>query len=293
MSQLPHAGRGTHAFIERMTTRLPGVELRLGSDIGAIPGAIRELVENSERIPATAGAEIPGAEGAGMPLVSVIIPVYNGGAFLPEAIRNVQSQQYPAVEIIVVDDGSTEDIGAVVRALPTDVRFFTQDNAGAGAARNRGIRDSSGELVAFLDVDDLWPVGNLSALVHRLVEHPEADLVRGRAQVTRYTGAGEPGEYLGSPSESFPHYIGSGVYRRRAFETVGLFDPELRFGEDTDWYARARERGLRMLEVEEVTLFVRRHDGNMTRGKTLVELNQLRLFKKALDRKRLVSPSLD
>jgi glycosyltransferase involved in cell wall biosynthesis len=186
----------------------------------------------------------------------------------------------------VVDDGSTEDIASLVRGLPVDVRFFRQDNAGAGAARNRGIRHASGDFIAFLDVDDLWPAKNLAGLIDRLVEDPLADLVHGRAQVTRFTNVTEPGEYLGSPAETFPFYIGAGVYRRRAFERIGLFDPELRFGEDTDWFARAAEAGLRIIHVDEVSLYVRRHQGNMTRGKSLRELNQLRLFKKALDRRR-------
>ena len=153
-------------------------------------------------------------------------------------------------------------------------------------ARNRGIRDASGDFIAFLDVDDLWPEGNLGAMVDHLLANPGADVVRGRAQVTRYTSAVDPGEYLGNPAESFPHYIGAGVYRRRAFERVGLFDADLRFGEDTDWYTRAAEQQLAVLQLDEVTLFVRRHDGNMTRGKTIVEMNQLRLFKKMIDRRR-------
>jgi hypothetical protein len=123
-------------------------------------------------------------------------------------------------------------------------------------------------------------------MVDHLLAHPDVDVVRGRAQVTRYTTAGDAGEYLGNPAESFPHYIGAGLYRRRAFEKVGLFDADLRFAEDTDWYSRAAEKRLPILHVDEVTLFVRRHDGNMTRGKTIVELNQLRLFKKMLDRRR-------
>jgi glycosyltransferase involved in cell wall biosynthesis len=216
----------------------------------------------------------------------VVIPVYNGAAFIADAVRAAMRQDYPALEIIVVDDGSTEDIAAALRDVLVDVRLFRQENGGAASARNRGIRDASGDFIAFLDVDDLWPPGNLGAMVDHLLAHPEADVVRGRAQVTRYTSAGDPGEYLGNPAESFPHYIGAGLYRRRAFERVGLFDADLRFGEDTDWYTRAAESKLPVHRLDEVTLFVRRHEGNMTRGKTIVEMNQLRLFKKMIDRRR-------
>lgn len=290
MSQLPHAGRTTHEFINRMVATLPGFTLALGSDLTHVPAAIRAFVQRRPEELHALAASGRLSSAPVRPLVSVVIPVYNGAAFLADAIRNVLSQNYPALEIIVVDDGSTEDIRAALKALSVDVRLFRQENAGAASARNRGIRDASGDIIAFLDVDDLWPEGNLGALVDSLAAHPEADVVRGRAQVTRYINGTEPGEYLGNPAEAFPHYIGAGLYRRRAFETVGLFDPDLRYGEDTDWFTRAAEREITIHHLEEVTLFVRRHAGNITRGKSLVELNQLRLFKKTLDRRRAQEP---
>jgi glycosyltransferase involved in cell wall biosynthesis len=217
--------------------------------------------------------------------VSVVVPVYNGAHFLSAAVENILSQGYPSLEIIVVDDGSKDNLAEVVESLPVDVRFFPRENQGPAAARNHGIRDASGDLIAFLDVDDFWPEGNLPVMVERMEARPEIEVIHGRAQVVRETQ--ESGlEYMGSPAEAFPHYIGAGLYRRTAFEKVGLFDKDLRYGEDTDWFNRARETGLRVERVEEVTLFVRRHEGNMTRGKSLEELNTLVLFKKALDRQR-------
>lgn len=286
MSQLPHAGHDTHRFIERLVATVPGFSMRLGSDLGQLPSAIREFLSQPAPALRARASAAPAASTEARPLISVIIPVYNGAAFIADAVEAVARQDYPAVEIIVVDDGSTEDIAASLRPVPVDVRLFRQDNGGAASARNRGIRDASGDIIAFLDVDDLWPAANLTAMVDLLLAHPDVDVVRGRAQVTQYTTPGDPGQYLGNPAESFPYYIGAGVYRRRAFERVGLFDADLRFGEDTDWYARAAEMKLPILQLDEVTLFVRRHAGNMTRGKTIVELNQLRLFKKMIDRRR-------
>lgn len=286
LSQLPHAGHATHRFVERLVAAVPGFSIRLGTELDRMPRDIGEFLRSPMPALRARANATPVAAARARPLVSVIIPVYNGAAFIADAVRAVTRQDYSAFEIIVVDDGSTEDIAAALRDVPVDVRLFRQENAGAAAARNRGIRDASGDFIAFLDVDDLWPPGNLGAMVDHLLARPEVDVVRGRAQVTRYTTAVEPGEYLGNPAESFPHYIGAGVYRRRAFEQVGLFDADLRFGEDTDWYTRAAEKKLAILQLDEVTLFVRRHDGNMTRGKTIVELNQLRLFKKMIDRRR-------
>jgi hypothetical protein len=286
MSQLPHAGRRTYEFIERLIGQLPSLELVLGSACDRIPPVLAGLLATpSEHIEALSPRQTAAAD-TGTPLVSVIIPIYNGARFLPYAIANILGQNYPSLEIIVVDDGSTDDIDAVVEALSVDVRYFKQENSGAAAARNRGIKDASGDIIAFLDVDDLWPENNLAFLVDRLTQNPRCDLVRGFAQLMAVGPATGSFEYIGNPKESFPYYIGAGLYRRSAFQKVGLFDAELKFAEDTDWFTRAREKRLKIEQLEQVTLLVRRHDNNMTRGKSLVELNMLRVFKKALDRQR-------
>ncbi|MDP3175394.1 MAG: glycosyltransferase, partial [Phenylobacterium sp.] len=130
MSQLPHAGRKTHDFIGRLIAATPRQRIALGRDIPGVPRAIAALLADPNA--AQAAAEAPAAR---QPLVSVIVPVFNGAHFLPEAIASILAQQYPAVEIIVVDDGSSDDIEAAVRALPVDVRFFRQPNQGPSAAR--------------------------------------------------------------------------------------------------------------------------------------------------------------
>ena len=285
LSQLPHAGRFTHEFVHRLVASLPGLELRLGRDLNRIPAAIQNiLAQSSEELRAL---QPPSGMNAAQdaPLISVVIPIYNGARFLEEAVANVLAQQYPALELIVVDDGSTDDVAGAVAGLPVDVRYLRQENAGAAAARNRGIKDASGDLIAFLDVDDLWPVNNLRVLLDVLTRDAGADVAHGRGQLTQYVPGGT-GEYVGNPGESFPYYIGAGLYRRRAFEKVGLFDAELRYGEDSDWFNRAYECKLPIHELNEVTLFVRRHDNNMTRGKTLVERNLIRIVKKQLERRQ-------
>jgi glycosyltransferase involved in cell wall biosynthesis len=212
--------------------------------------------------------------------------VYNGARFLPEAIANILGQNYPSLEIIVVDDGSTDDIDAVVAALPVEVRYFKQENAGSAAARNRGIKDASAELIAFLDVDDLWPEKVLGQLVETLEQNPQYDVVRGFAQLMARDEKTGRFEYIGNPAASFQYSIGHGLYRRSAFQKVGLFDVGLKFGEDADWFNRAREKRLKIEQLDQVTLLVRRHDHNMTRGKSLVEVNTLRVLKKIVDRQR-------
>jgi glycosyltransferase involved in cell wall biosynthesis len=205
--------------------------------------------------------------------------------FLPGAVRSVLAQDYPSLDIIIVDDGSTEDVAAAARALPVDVRLFRQENAGPAAARNRGIREATGELLAFLDVDDEWPAGNLQHMSTVLRTSPGLDVVIGHNQLMRGDADGrEP--FVGNPLENFPWSIAAALFRREVFTKIGLFDETLRFGEDSDWFTRAEEAALVVERLPNISLLVRRHGGNMTRGKSMVELNQLRVLKKALDRQR-------
>lgn len=280
LAHLPRSGRRSQEFISRLCRALPRFELRLGRDLAAIPGAIKRFLAEVPEQPATEPA-LP----AVAPLISVIIPVFNGVRFLPGAVRCALEQGYPSLDIIVVDDGSTEDVVATARSLPVDVRLFRQDNAGPAAARNRGIREATGEMLAFLDVDDEWPAGNLRHMSSVLLTSG-LDVIIGHGQLMRDDADGGEQVFVGNPSESFPWYISAALFRREAFTKVGWFDETLRFGEDSDWFRRAAEAGLRVERLPNVSLLIRRHDGNMTRGKSIVELNTLRVFKKALDRQR-------
>ncbi len=280
LAQLPHAGLATHDFIGRLISKVPARTIVLSGDKEEIAGAIARLLADPPQDVAVSRAGVAGRT----PLMSVILPVHNGARFLRDAVNSILSQAWPRIEIIVVDDGSTDEIEQAVRELPVDVRFFRQNNRGASAARNRGYREAAGELIAFLDVDDLWPEGALDAMTARLLE-ADLDIVQGHGQTFRREAEGD--RLVGDPNEAFPYYIGAAVYRRSALETVGLFDESLTFSEDTDWFVRAREAALKIERLDQITLMVRRHETNMTRGKTMVELHALRVFKKVLDRRRM------
>ena len=226
------------------------------------------------------------------PLISVIMPVYNGEKFIKEAIDNILGQNYPALEIIVVDDGSTDNTKNIIDKLPVDIRYFPQTNDGPASARNKGIRDASGKYILFLDVDDLWPENNIHLLLNEIEKDKNLEVVRGYAQLMKTDEKGKM-EFIGNPRDSFPDYIGAGIYRREVFEKVGLYDPAMKFGEDADWFNRARELNIPMKRLDAVTLYVRRHGGNMTEGKSLLELNALKVFKKALDRQRNTGKNIE
>jgi hypothetical protein len=284
MAQLPHAGVHTEALVGAVLDKVPGLEVRPGASMTGIAAAVRKLLAD----PAGVCAALPDPAPANpRPLVSVIIPVFNGARFLPEAIASVMRQNYPALEIIVVDDGSQDAIEAAVAALPVAVRFFRLPcNLGPAAARNRGVAEASGAFIAFLDVDDLWTDHNLHTLVDALAANPGHGVALGPPQIVLQEGATGPLNYMGSPVETFPYYVQCGLFKREALQCVGRFDETLRYGEDLDWFKRAGEAGLRIAQVDQVSCLIRRHGGNTTFGKTLRNSNVLRVMKKAIERGR-------
>jgi len=182
--------------------------------------------------------------------VSVVIPTYNYGRFIAEAIRSVLEQTCMPSEIIVVDDGSTDETAAVVGAFGDTVRYIRQDHAGVCAARNRGVSESSGELIAFLDADDLWAPTNLE----KQVEKFESDEDIGLVHCAMREFDGETGEttrfYMEGTEDGVadnmllwegPVIVGPGggiTVSRKAFDHVGGFDIRMKVGEDWDFCYR-------------------------------------------------------
>jgi glycosyltransferase involved in cell wall biosynthesis len=221
------------------------------------------------------------------PLVSVVIPVFNGERFLREAVQSVLTQQYSPVEIIIVDDGSTDGTATVARSLPETVRYLHQTNKGPAAARNRGIEHAQGSLIAFADADDLWPAAKLELQLPYLIRDSTIEIVMGRVQQVLLSGSvnGQTqAEEVGEPA--FSVNLGCTVIRKSVFERAGLFDETMRYSEDVDWFMRAREGGVAIMTIDAVTLFYRQHEQSMTRGKSTSELNVLKALKRSLDRRR-------
>src|ERR1700678_803249 len=114
-----------------------------------------------------------------MPTISVIIPTYNRADLIGQALESALAQTHPADEIIVVDDGSTDDTERVVAQYAGQVRYMRQVNAGPSAARNRGIQAASGDFIALLDSDDLWVKDRLERQLAALTLHPGLDFIFG------------------------------------------------------------------------------------------------------------------
>jgi glycosyltransferase involved in cell wall biosynthesis len=221
-------------------------------------------------------------------LVSVIIPVYNGARFLGEAINNVLKQDYQPLEIIVVDDGSTDNTGKVAAKFQDVIHYIYQPNTGPSAARNCGLKAVQGEFITFLDVDDLWSEDKLKVQTDYLVNNPNIGIVQGLIQQMVLLDKNQESQPLFKPIYQPYQFInlGSAVYRKSVFKKIGFFDETLKYGEDVDWFIRAWENGVSKVVLEEVSLFYRKHNNNMTEGKNLVHLGFVRIFKKHLDRLR-------
>jgi glycosyltransferase involved in cell wall biosynthesis len=191
-----------------------------------------------------------------VPRVSVIVPVYNNRAQVREAVTSVLAQNLPGLEVVVVDDGSTDDSAGALHDLPVTV--IRQDNQGHPSARNTGLARASGELIGFLDSDDVLAPGGLSKLVAWLDARPEADIVGGRpAGIIDDAGRvlrtfeleteGAPERWLDldhyRAGRFFPVNVWLYVFRRRLFDRLGTFDPRIRFSDDLDLLLRILKEG--------------------------------------------------
>jgi len=222
--------------------------------------------------------------------VSTILPVYNGQAFLMEAIESILRQTLPVQEIILVDDGSTDDTAGIAAGYGSIIRYIYQTKAGPAAARNHGLRIAGGDVICFVDADDYWPSSKLEIQLGWLEREQKWDIVLGHIQRV-YMTENETG---GMIPVAFARpwaglLLGCGVYRRSVFDTIGFFNEELLFSEDWDWFMRAREAGIPILVIDDVTQFYRQHGSNMTNQSELGQRYMLQMLKNSLDRRRSTS----
>ena len=182
------------------------------------------------------------------PLVSAIIPTYNGAAFLASAIDSVLTQSYPAIECIVVDDGSSDDTPAIIAAFGSRIRHNRQANQGPARARNHGAQMAHGELISFLDDDDVWKPTKVERQVGKLAERPSAAVVYTAVEVIDAEGA--PLGIIPAPSRElafrntllmqWPHLAleQGALICRTAFTEVGGFDERLSTSDACDLACR-------------------------------------------------------
>lgn len=221
--------------------------------------------------------------------LSVIIPVFNGAAFLGDAIESVLVQDHDCLQVIVVDDGSTDDTATVAATFGERVLYQRQENAGAASARNRGLSMATGRFIAFLDADDLFMPEKFAQQLTRLDAHPECEIVIGLQQyesLERSDGEVVRIERPGNNPDGLSLQLGCALFRREVFDKVGHFNAALRYCDDWDWFLRAREMGVGILIHRDLVLRQRLHANNLTRQLDEAAKYQRLVFKLSLDRRR-------
>jgi len=224
-------------------------------------------------------------------LISCIVPVHNGERYLREALDSIVRQTYRPLEIIAVDDGSTDGTRAVIAAYGQDVRYVWQPNAGPAAARNCGLHTARADFLAFLDADDCWHPEKLARQMARFRARSELELCVTHLQNFRIPDVSEDearnrGHRLAT---ALPGYVTVTMLARRSlFERVGVFDTSLPQGEDIEWCIRALDHGAVTELLPDVLTHRRIHHGNLTRTLGPASRNEylLRIMKAHLDRRR-------
>ena len=220
------------------------------------------------------------------------MPAYNVAAYLAAAVESVAAQTWTDWEVIIVDDGSTDETGKVAERLAgsdTRVRVQHQRNGGISAARNRALLEARGEFIAILDSDDLWAPEYLSAQLRVFDEHPHVDVVTGNGW---FLGGRHDGEIARPypdirPQPTLATILGDetsifimSVFRRRVYERIGGFDEALRTNEDYDYWLRAALAGFQFHRNDTPLCYYRRRDDSISAVDVRMLAGILRVYAK-------------
>ncbi|MBR3396443.1 MAG: glycosyltransferase family 2 protein [Lachnospiraceae bacterium] len=202
-----------------------------------------------------------------MPKVSVLIPVFNGEKYLAEAIESVLNQTFKEFELIIVDDGSTDDSGIIAESYPS-VQYIRKQHSGVSDSRNAAVKNAAGEWIVFLDADDVLEPDALEKEMAFISSHPECDILFCKCR--NFTEL--PDEQLTERqkvllSAKMDNIIPGACIRKELFEKYGAFDTKYHYGEDTEWVTRLKLQGVDFSNCLDEDLYLRRiHNENISLG---------------------------
>jgi glycosyltransferase involved in cell wall biosynthesis len=225
------------------------------------------------------------------PLVSVILPVYNNEHYLAESIESVLAQTYPSIEIICVDDGSTDNTRNVMHSYGTKITLlFHEHNRGIAAGRNTGIREAKGAYIAFMDGDDIWDIDKIEKQIALLETTPSVDIAFCMMHHFFSPNLPEASRNQRHLPEPMPGVVSAASCMRRAlFDTVGTLNEALTVGEFVDWLSRAQGIGVQYDVVTNTVLHRRIHETNTGITQRHARPDYIKIVREALERKRRLS----
>lgn len=212
-------------------------------------------------------------------MISIVIPLYNKDSCVQKTIDSILAQSFKDFEVVIVDDGSTDESVRIVSSIPDDrIRLISKDNGGPSSARNRGIEVARGEFVAFIDADDIWSPDYLNELVDLIASFPKA-VIWGFNYSTIQNGQvkeSDAKEYRGFVSEkwdSFPFFFftSSTCCRRTTLIELGGFDERMVYGEDIDMWFRLLLSGRGVLDTRVLAFYNKDEMGSLTQHKMPLE----------------------
>ncbi|MDX2273738.1 MAG: glycosyltransferase family A protein [Cyanobacteriota bacterium] len=219
--------------------------------------------------------------------VSVVIPMYNGELYIRDAIQSILDQDYPVLEVIVVDDFSTDQSASIVQSFGEPVHYVKQgcweSKDSASEALKQGIRLAQGNYLAFIDADDIWLPRKLSAQIDAMQKNPDVDMVFGHVQqfISPDLSEQERSKLKVNEQPVCGYLRGAMLINRCSFEKIGDFDS----GFFMDWYARAQDQKLVEMMLPQTVLLRRVHQNNLCRRDPAPKYFP-GILKKILDRRR-------
>jgi len=225
--------------------------------------------------------------------VSVIVPVWNMARFLPDAVASIPNVH----EIIIVAAPSEDNTVRVANELAeqrAEIRVVAGSDQGPASARNIGLRQATGDVIAFNDADDIWPRGKLDLQLARLDAEPAVDVVAGLVTYFDALDREALAPAVTSRIETvFFHQLGATVFRRSVFDRIGMFDESFFYAEDRDLFLRILENEVSFVVLKTPTIYYRRHpDSMMTRDDPRKKSDDVRAYALSISRRRCAGLSL-
>ena len=194
------------------------------------------------------------------PLITCIMPTRNGERYIRAALDSVLAQAWRPIEIIVVDDGSTDRSPEIAAEFGDPVRVVSHPVANPVLARNRGMEIAAGEFFCFIDHDDLYAIDKLDLQMRAFAEMPALDVCVGMVQRFRQESPADERTDLGPPVAGYLSI--AMLARRRAFERVGPLNPVYFHSDSAEWFLRARDQGISVRLLPQTLVYHRQHDSN-------------------------------